>query len=57
MATVSRSLTEPASKPEHVRKTELGQPVTLLEAIREGLWEEMERDADVFLMEIGRAHV
>lgn len=50
MATVSRSVTEPASKPEHVRKTELEQPVTLLEAIREGLWEEMERDADVFLM-------
>src|SRR5262249_53781701 len=38
------------SKPEHVRLTEQGKPVTLLEAIREGLWEEMERDERVFLM-------
>lgn len=37
-------------KPEHVRLTEQGKPVTLLEAIREGLWEEMERDPSVFLM-------
>ncbi|MGH7577247.1 MAG: alpha-ketoacid dehydrogenase subunit beta [Longimicrobiales bacterium] len=50
MATVSRSIAETRPKPEHVRKTELGQPVTLLEAIREGLWEEMERDPDVFLL-------
>jgi pyruvate/2-oxoglutarate/acetoin dehydrogenase E1 component len=27
-----------------VRNTELGKPVTMLEAIREALWEEMERD-------------
>ena len=37
-------------KPEHVRQTELGKPVTLLEAIREALWEEMERDEAVFLL-------
>lgn len=40
--------TEP--KPEHVRMTDEGKPVTFLEAIREGLWEEMERDARVFMM-------
>jgi len=38
------------TKPEHVRLTEQGKAVTLLEAIREGLWEEMERDPAVFLM-------
>jgi pyruvate/2-oxoglutarate/acetoin dehydrogenase E1 component len=37
-------------RPEHVRGTELGKPVTMLEAIREALWEEMERDAAVFLI-------
>jgi pyruvate/2-oxoglutarate/acetoin dehydrogenase E1 component len=37
-------------KPEQVRHTELGKPVTMLEAIREALWEEMERDPDVFLL-------
>src|SRR5262245_25957389 len=37
-------------KPEHIRNTELGKPVTMLEAIREALWEEMERDPNVFLM-------
>jgi pyruvate/2-oxoglutarate/acetoin dehydrogenase E1 component len=37
-------------KPEHVRGTELGRPVTMLEAIREALWEEMERDPSVFLI-------
>ncbi|HEX6134165.1 MAG TPA: alpha-ketoacid dehydrogenase subunit beta [Longimicrobiales bacterium] len=37
-------------KPEHVRSTELGRPVTMLEAIREALWEEMERDPAVFLI-------
>jgi 2-oxoisovalerate dehydrogenase E1 component beta subunit len=37
-------------KPEHLRNTELGKPVTMLEAIREALWEEMERDPDVFLL-------
>ena len=38
------------AKPEHVRHTEQGKPVTLLEAIREALWEEMERDPAVFLI-------
>jgi pyruvate dehydrogenase E1 component beta subunit len=33
-----------------VRNTEEGRPVTLLEAIREALWEEMERDGNVFLI-------
>jgi pyruvate/2-oxoglutarate/acetoin dehydrogenase E1 component len=37
-------------KPEHVRHSELGKPVTMLEAIREALWEEMERDPTVFLI-------
>jgi 2-oxoisovalerate dehydrogenase E1 component beta subunit len=37
-------------KPEHVRNTELGKPVTMLEAIREALWEEMARDPAVFLI-------
>ena len=37
-------------KPDHVRHTETGRPVTMLEAIREALWEEMERDDSVFLM-------
>lgn len=38
------------TKPEHVRLSQEGKPVTLLEAIREGIWEEMERDPSVFLM-------
>ncbi|HYW06541.1 MAG TPA: alpha-ketoacid dehydrogenase subunit beta [Longimicrobium sp.] len=37
-------------KPEHARLSEQGKPVTLLEAIREGIWEEMARDERVFLM-------
>jgi len=37
-------------RPEHVRQTEEGKPVTFLEAIREGIWEELERDERVFLM-------
>jgi pyruvate/2-oxoglutarate/acetoin dehydrogenase E1 component len=37
-------------KPEHVSKTDRGEPVTLLEAISEALWEEMGRDERVFLM-------
>ena len=36
--------------PEHVTRTRAGEPVTFLEAIGEALWEEMERDARVFLM-------
>jgi pyruvate/2-oxoglutarate/acetoin dehydrogenase E1 component len=36
--------------PEHLQKTRRGEPVTLLEAISEGLFEEMTRDGDVFLM-------
>ena len=46
MATATKS----RAKPEHVSLTAQGKPVTLLEAIREGLWEEMERDPSVFLM-------
>jgi 2-oxoisovalerate dehydrogenase E1 component beta subunit len=38
------------SKPDHVSKTERGEPVTFLEAVSEALWEEMERDERVFLM-------
>jgi pyruvate/2-oxoglutarate/acetoin dehydrogenase E1 component len=37
-------------RPDHVRQTERGEPVTMLEAIREALWEELERDPDVFLI-------
>jgi pyruvate/2-oxoglutarate/acetoin dehydrogenase E1 component len=36
--------------PEHLQKTARGEAVTLLEAISEGLFEEMTRDGDVFLM-------
>jgi len=46
MATATKS----RARPEHVSLTAQGKPVTLLEAIREGLWEEMERDPSVFLM-------
>jgi pyruvate/2-oxoglutarate/acetoin dehydrogenase E1 component len=37
-------------RPEDLRKTARGEAVTFLEAIREALWEEMERDESVFLM-------
>lgn len=37
-------------KPEHLRKTERREAVTFLEAISEGLWEEMVRDENVFLL-------
>ncbi len=53
MATTSESIeseTSEGGRPEHVRHTEEGRPVTMLEAIREGLWEEMERDPDVFVL-------
>jgi 2-oxoisovalerate dehydrogenase E1 component beta subunit len=36
--------------PEHLQKTRNGEAVTMLEAISEGLFEEMERDDRVFLM-------
>jgi pyruvate/2-oxoglutarate/acetoin dehydrogenase E1 component len=49
MATVSKALVV-EERPEHIRNTELGRPVTFLEAIREALWEEMERDPSVFLL-------
>ena len=39
-----------SDRPDHVSKTGSGEPVTLLEAIGEALWEEMERDESVFLM-------
>ena len=48
--TVSATEVMAGEKPEHVRSTELGKPVTMLEAIREALWEEMERDPSVFLI-------
>ena len=37
-------------RPDHLRKTLRREPVTFLEAISEALWEEMERDENVFLM-------
>ncbi len=36
--------------PEHLQKTRRGEPVTFLEALSEGLFEEMERDERVFLL-------
>ena len=36
--------------PEHLLKTRRGEPVTFLEAISEALFEEMERDGEVFLL-------
>jgi 2-oxoisovalerate dehydrogenase E1 component beta subunit len=36
--------------PEHLLKTKRGEPVTMLEAISEALFEEMTRDDSVFLM-------
>lgn len=39
-----------STRPEHVSRTRNREPVTFLEAISEALWEEMERDPDVFLM-------
>jgi 2-oxoisovalerate dehydrogenase E1 component beta subunit len=36
--------------PEHVSRTRQREPATFLEAIAEALWEEMERDPDVFLL-------
>ncbi len=38
------------SAPDHVTRTARREPVTLLEAIAEALFEEMQRDPDVFLM-------
>jgi 2-oxoisovalerate dehydrogenase E1 component beta subunit len=38
------------STPEHLSKTSRGEPVTMLEAISEALYEEMLRDEMVFLM-------
>lgn len=50
MATVSDEVKRAREKPEHVRQTERGEAVTFLEAVREALWEEMERDPDVFVL-------
>ncbi len=58
MATKSRKGKQPTGpaepmereKPDHVRQSERGEPVTFLEAIREALWEEMERDPNVFII-------
>ncbi len=38
------------ARPEQVSRTSRGEPVTLLEAIAEALWEEMERSTDVILL-------
>jgi len=39
-----------SSTPDEVRVPEEGRAVTFLEAIREGIWEEMARDENVFIM-------
>jgi pyruvate/2-oxoglutarate/acetoin dehydrogenase E1 component len=49
MATAVKEI-PPQVKPDHVRMSEQGRAVTMLEAIREALWEEMERDPAVFLL-------
>ena len=41
---------DPSKLPDHITKTARGEPVTLLEAISEALWEEMEADPRVFLI-------
>ena len=41
---------EARTRPDHLTKTERGEPVTVLEALSEALFEEMEADARVFLM-------
>ena len=46
----SEPLPQAHRPPEHVRKTERGEAVTFLEAISEALWEEMDRDENVFLL-------
>ncbi|MEN8374694.1 MAG: alpha-ketoacid dehydrogenase subunit beta [Gemmatimonadota bacterium] len=38
------------TRPEHVSQSLRGEPVTMLEAIREALWDEMEHDERVFLL-------
>ena len=38
------------SVPEHLLKTRRREPVTMLEALSEGIFEEMIRDDQVFLM-------
>jgi 2-oxoisovalerate dehydrogenase E1 component beta subunit len=48
MATVTEQVR--GERPEHVRHTQMGKPVTFLEAIREALWEELERDEGVMLL-------
>jgi pyruvate/2-oxoglutarate/acetoin dehydrogenase E1 component len=50
MATVTNDSKQARARPDHVRQTQDGKPVTMLEAIREALWEELERDADVFIL-------
>ena len=46
------TMSEPARRPapEHLERTRRGEPVTLLEAIAEGLFEEMQGDDRVFLI-------
>ncbi|HEY8469078.1 MAG TPA: alpha-ketoacid dehydrogenase subunit beta [Longimicrobiales bacterium] len=50
MATTAPRKADSREKPANVRRTERGEPVTMLEAIREALWEEMEADERVFLL-------
>jgi 2-oxoisovalerate dehydrogenase E1 component beta subunit len=46
----STATTEGEVRPEHFTRTSRGEPVTMLEAISEALFEEMERDPSVFMM-------
>jgi 2-oxoisovalerate dehydrogenase E1 component beta subunit len=48
--TSTRAPAARAQRPEHVTRTQRGEPVTFLEAISEALFEEMERDERVFVL-------
>jgi pyruvate/2-oxoglutarate/acetoin dehydrogenase E1 component len=50
MATVSGKIEGPVGDSQMGQNLTVAKPVTMLEAIRDALWEEMERDPDVFLM-------
>ncbi len=49
MATIPDS-TRQKTRPEHVTRSQTGEPASFLEAIAEGLFEEMERDERVLLL-------
>ena len=48
--TLTRASAARTQRPEHVTRSERGEPVTFLEAISEALFEEMDRDERVFIL-------